>query len=132
MFIYKYCGVHVDELGEYVDEENFLNKVSLASSGTETVLELYKASQVRLPEEDDDGNLENLHDWTFNFLKKQLRSKTILDKNLERKVKVVHELSSLVVSFFFFYVFFFSIFILLMKILGGIQLEELPWHIRCY
>nr|UVC58052.1 KSL8 protein [Isodon rubescens] len=68
-----------DALGAYVDGESF------ESSGTDTVLELYKASHVRLPEDDD--TLEKLHDWTFKFLKQQLESKTILDQQLLRKVE---------------------------------------------
>nr|UVC58054.1 KSL6 protein [Isodon rubescens] len=80
-------GYHVtpDELGGYVDEESFFATVSFESSGTDTVLELYKASQVRLPEDDD--TLEKLHDWTSKFLKQKLQSKTILDQQLERKVE---------------------------------------------
>nr|UVC58053.1 KSL7 protein [Isodon rubescens] len=68
-----------DALGAYVDEESF------ELSGTNTVLELYKASQVRLPEDDD--TLEKLHDWTFKFLKQQLESKTILGQQLFKKVE---------------------------------------------
>nr|UVC58049.1 KSL11 protein [Isodon rubescens] len=80
-------GYHVtpDELAPYVDEESLFATVGFESSGTDTVLELCKASQVRLPEDDD--TLEKLHDWTSKFLKQQLKSKTILDQLLERKVE---------------------------------------------
>nr|QXT24226.1 IlKSL2 [Isodon lophanthoides var. gerardianus] len=74
-----------DELAAYVDEESFLAMASFESSGTDTVLELYKASEVRLPEDDD--TLEKLHDWTSKFLKQQLQTKTILDQQLQRKVE---------------------------------------------
>nr|UVC58051.1 KSL9 protein [Isodon rubescens] len=77
--------VNPDELAPYVQEESFFDTVSFESVGADTVLELYKASQVRLSEDDD--TLEKLHNWTFKFLKQQLQSKTILDKQLERKVE---------------------------------------------
>lgn len=111
----------------------------------DTVFELYKASQVRLPE--DEGTLDSLHHWTFNFLEERLRSKAILDRNLERKVRVVRCCFRLIdnefaeyyqrdeVSMFQLEKFLKDILIGLlfhscMDILGGVQFEKLSRHTR--
>ncbi|KAK4435738.1 Cis-abienol synthase, chloroplastic [Sesamum alatum] len=77
--------VSSDELAAYVDQEHFFETVSLQMSGVDTVLELYRASQARLHE--DETTLEKLHAWTSTFLKQQLLSKTILDKRLQKQVE---------------------------------------------
>lgn len=74
----------LDQLAPYVDQVYFFDTVSLQMTGVATVLELYKASHIRLYEEE--STLENLHAWTSKFLKQQLLSKTILDKQLQKKV----------------------------------------------
>ncbi|KAI3468362.1 hypothetical protein Pfo_025025 [Paulownia fortunei] len=73
--------VSSDELAPYAEQEHV---VSLQMTGVTTVLELYRASQVRIYEEE--STLEKLHAWTTTFLKQQLLSKTILDKQLQKQV----------------------------------------------
>nr|UXG91345.1 (+)-kaurene synthase [Callicarpa americana] len=81
----KGYDVSSDELAPYVDQQYFFDTVSLQMTGVATVLELYKASHIRLYEEE--STLEKLHAWTSKFLKQQLLSKTILDKQLQKKVE---------------------------------------------
>nr|UXG91344.1 miltiradiene synthase [Callicarpa americana] len=73
--------VSSDELAPYADQEN----VSPQVSDVTTVLELYRASQVRIYEEE--STLKKLHDWTSTFLKQQLLSETIPDKQLHKLVE---------------------------------------------
>ncbi|EPS74670.1 hypothetical protein M569_00085 [Genlisea aurea] len=54
-------------------------------SGITTVLELYRASQVRVYEEEN--ILERINDWTTKFLKQELQSNNILDKKLKEQVE---------------------------------------------
>ncbi|KAL7159544.1 hypothetical protein ABFS83_01G034800 [Erythranthe nasuta] len=76
--------VSSDELAEYVDEENFLNTVSIQYDVVTTVLELYRASQARVCEE---GNiLDRIDAWTSAFLKQQLLNQTIPDERLRKQV----------------------------------------------
>ncbi|KAG8375380.1 hypothetical protein BUALT_Bualt10G0094000 [Buddleja alternifolia] len=77
--------VSSDELAPFVDQERFFDAVSPQMSGVSTVLELYRASQVRIYE--DESVLEKIHDWTSNFLKQQLLNQTILDKQLQKQVE---------------------------------------------
>nr|AZB50367.1 terpene synthase 3 [Ajuga reptans] len=73
--------VSSDELASYAEQEH----VNLQPSDITTVIELYRASQTRLYE--DEGNLEKLHTWTSNFLKQQLQSETISDEKLHKQVE---------------------------------------------
>ncbi|EYU22004.1 hypothetical protein MIMGU_mgv1a018573mg [Erythranthe guttata] len=73
-----------DELTEYVDEEHFVNTVSMQYDGVTTVLELYRASQARIC---DESILDKIHDWTSAFLKQQLLNQSILDKRLRKQVE---------------------------------------------
>ncbi|KAL7122330.1 hypothetical protein ACP275_01G038900 [Erythranthe tilingii] len=76
--------VSSDELAEYVDEEHFVNTVSMQYDGVTTVLELYRASQERIC---DEAILDKIHDWTSAFLKQQLLNQSILDKRLRKQVE---------------------------------------------
>nr|A0A2K9RFZ9.1 RecName: Full=Class I diterpene synthase TPS6, chloroplastic; AltName: Full=Labd-13(16),14-diene-9-ol synthase; AltName: Full=Syn-isopimara-7,15-diene synthase; AltName: Full=Terpene synthase 6; Short=VacTPS6 [Vitex agnus-castus]AUT77125.1 class I diterpene synthase [Vitex agnus-castus] len=73
--------VSSDELAPYADQVH----VNPQISDVTTVVELYRASQVRIYEED--SILEKLHAWTSTFLKQQLQSKTISDKKLHEQVE---------------------------------------------
>ncbi|KAI3468365.1 hypothetical protein Pfo_025028 [Paulownia fortunei] len=74
--------VSSDELAPYAEQEHV---ISLQMTGVTTVLELYRASQVRIYEEE--STLEKLHAWITTFLKQQLLTKTILDKQLQKQVE---------------------------------------------
>nr|QEV81855.1 terpene synthase 16 [Prunella vulgaris]QEY10195.1 kaurene synthase 1 [Scutellaria barbata]WJZ49123.1 miltiradiene [Scutellaria barbata] len=73
--------VSSDEMIPYAEEEH----VSLQKSDVSTVLELYRASQARIDEED--STLEKLYIWTSNFLKQQLLTETIPDQKLHKQVE---------------------------------------------
>ncbi|PIN17551.1 cis-abienol synthase [Handroanthus impetiginosus] len=77
--------VSSDELAPYADREHFFDTVSLDMSGVTAVLELYRASQVRIHEEE--STLEKVHTWTSTFLNQQLQNKSILDKKLQKQVE---------------------------------------------
>lgn len=67
-----------------MDEESFISSVSMQHGGADTVLELYRASQIRMNEEET--ILEKINGWTKPFLKKQLLNRSIQDKRLEKQV----------------------------------------------
>ncbi|EYU34535.1 hypothetical protein MIMGU_mgv1a003148mg [Erythranthe guttata] len=73
--------VSSDALAPYAEKDH----VSLQTAGVGTILELYRASHIRINEEET--TLEAINDWTTTFLKEQLLSKTILDKKLEKQVE---------------------------------------------
>ncbi|KAK4388989.1 Cis-abienol synthase, chloroplastic [Sesamum angolense] len=76
--------VSSDELAAFVDQERFFDTVSPQMGGVATVLELYRASQVQISEEE--SSLERIHAWTSKFLKQQLLNKTIPNKQLQKQV----------------------------------------------
>lgn len=78
----------LDELAEYVDQEHFFNKVSIQYSGVTTVLELYRASQLRICEE---GILDKIHAWTSAFLRQQLLNQSIQSKRLREQVILIKQ-----------------------------------------
>ncbi|KAL0312161.1 UNVERIFIED_CONTAM: Cis-abienol synthase, chloroplastic [Sesamum radiatum] len=80
----KGYNVSSDELAEFIDREHFFNTVGIQYSGVTTVLELFRASQMRIYKEE--AILEKIHAWTSAFLKQQLLSGSILDKRLHKKV----------------------------------------------
>ncbi|CAI9781087.1 unnamed protein product [Fraxinus pennsylvanica] len=59
--------------------------VSVQFTGVPTILELYKASQVTILE--DENVLEKIHAWTSTFLKQQLQNHTVVDKRLRKEVE---------------------------------------------
>ncbi|KAL3818443.1 hypothetical protein ACJIZ3_004348 [Penstemon smallii] len=80
--------VSPDELGESVfDQEQFFETVSMQMNGVNAVLELYRASQFRFPEEDEGTTLGKINVWTSTFLKQQLLEQTIVDKQLQKQVE---------------------------------------------
>ncbi|XP_011076531.1 beta-phellandrene synthase (neryl-diphosphate-cyclizing), chloroplastic-like [Sesamum indicum] len=74
-----------DELAAFVDQEHFFSSVSAQFTGVTTILELYKASQLQMHE--DEAVLEKIHSWTGKYLKQQLLNQTILDKRLQKQVE---------------------------------------------
>ncbi|KAK6158723.1 hypothetical protein DH2020_006037 [Rehmannia glutinosa] len=80
----KGYDVSSDELEDYMNRERFFNTISIQYSGITTVLELYRASQVRMYGE---SILEKIHAWTSGFLKQQLLNQSILDKRLQKQVE---------------------------------------------
>ncbi|KAL0393923.1 UNVERIFIED_CONTAM: Cis-abienol synthase, chloroplastic [Sesamum latifolium] len=80
----KGYNVSSDELAEFIDREHFFNTVGVQYSGVTTVLELFRASQMRIYKEE--AILEKIHAWTSAFLKQQLLSGSILDKRMHKKV----------------------------------------------
>nr|WJZ49125.1 hypothetical protein [Scutellaria barbata] len=81
----KGYNVSSDELAEFVDQEHFFSTVSMQYSGVTTVLELYRASRIRIYK--DESTLEKIHAWTEAFLKHQLVNQSILDKQLQKQVE---------------------------------------------
>ncbi|KAL9167318.1 hypothetical protein ABFS82_05G088400 [Erythranthe guttata] len=73
--------VSSDELAPYAEQDH----VNLETTGVSTVLELYRASHISIHEEET--TLDAINDWTSKFLKQQLRSETIFDKKLQKKVE---------------------------------------------
>lgn len=87
-FQVNYFHHDLDDLAEYVDQEHFFNTVSIQHSGVSTVLELYRASQVRICGE---GILEKIHSWTSAFLRKQLLNHSIQSKRLREQVIIMKQ-----------------------------------------
>nr|QEY10196.1 diterpene synthase class I [Scutellaria barbata]UNZ11785.1 diterpene synthase class I [Scutellaria barbata] len=81
----KGYNVSSDELAEFVDQEHFFSTVNMQYSGVTTVLELYRASQIRIYE--DESTLDKIHAWTKGFLTHQLLNQAILDKQLQKQVE---------------------------------------------
>nr|UVC58057.1 KSL3 protein [Isodon rubescens] len=81
----KGYDVSSDGLEEFVEQEGFFNSVSMQHSNVGTVLELYRASQTRINEEEN--TLEKIHAWTKPFLTQQLLNKTIRHKPLQKQVE---------------------------------------------
>lgn len=60
----------LDYLSQFADRDNYLNSLEGYISGVNSVLELYRASQIMtLPSE---VVLEKLNSWTSNFLKNEV------------------------------------------------------------
>ncbi|KAL2517490.1 Ent-kaur-16-ene synthase [Abeliophyllum distichum] len=74
-----------DKLAAYTEQEHFFNIVSVQFTGVPTILELYRASQVTINE--DESVLDQIHAWTSTFLKQQLQNRTIVDKRLSKRVE---------------------------------------------
>lgn len=72
---------------EYVDQEHFFNTSSPQITNTNTIIELYKASEVTILE--DEPILENIQNWTQTFLKHQLSNEEISDDQLRKEVKII-------------------------------------------
>nr|QXT24225.1 miltiradiene synthase [Isodon lophanthoides var. gerardianus] len=73
--------VSSEELAPYADQE----RVNLQKIDVPTVIELYRAAQERITEED--STLEKLYVWTSTFLKQQLLTDAIPDKKLHEQVE---------------------------------------------
>ncbi|XP_012841016.1 PREDICTED: beta-phellandrene synthase (neryl-diphosphate-cyclizing), chloroplastic-like [Erythranthe guttata] len=73
--------VSSDFLVPYAERDH----ISLQTTSVSTILELYRASQIRIHE--DETNLDAINEWTTTFLKQQLLSETIPDKKLQEKVE---------------------------------------------
>ncbi|KAL7150087.1 hypothetical protein ABFS83_05G084900 [Erythranthe nasuta] len=73
--------VSSDFLVPYTERDH----ISLQTTGVSTILELYRASQIRIHE--DETTLDAINKWTTTFLKQQLLSETIPDKKLRKKVE---------------------------------------------
>lgn len=72
--------VSSEELAPYADQE----RVNLQEIDVPTVIELYRAAQERVTEED--STLKKLYVWTSTFLKQQLLTDAIPDKKLHEQV----------------------------------------------
>uniref|UniRef100_A0A1W6QDI7-2 Isoform 2 of Miltiradiene synthase KSL1, chloroplastic n=1 Tax=Isodon rubescens TaxID=587669 RepID=A0A1W6QDI7-2 len=72
--------VSSEELAPYADQEH----VNLQEIDVPTVIELYRAAQERVTEED--STLKKLYVWTSTFLKQQLLTDAIPDKKLHEQV----------------------------------------------
>ncbi|KAL7114983.1 hypothetical protein ACP275_04G155300 [Erythranthe tilingii] len=73
--------VSSDELASYAEQDH----ISLHTTGLSTILELYRASQIRIYEEET--ILDAINVWTTTFLKQQLLSKTIPHNKLRKQVE---------------------------------------------
>nr|AZB50375.1 terpene synthase 1 [Prunella vulgaris] len=73
--------VSSEELAPYADQEC----VNVQTADVATVIELYRAAQVRISEEE--SSLKKLHAWTTTFLKYQLQSNSIPEKKLHKLVE---------------------------------------------
>ncbi|KAH6804553.1 hypothetical protein C2S51_032800 [Perilla frutescens var. frutescens] len=73
--------VSSEELAPYADQE----RVSMQSLDVPTVIELYRASQERIYEEE--SSLEKLHAWTTTFLNHHLLTNSIPDIKLHKQVE---------------------------------------------
>ncbi|KAL8521792.1 hypothetical protein ACS0TY_012086 [Phlomoides rotata] len=71
-----------DELAPLAEQEQLIR---LQTSNVATILEVYRASQARLYEEED--TLEKLHDWSSNLLKQHLLNEGIPDLKLHKLVE---------------------------------------------
>nr|AZB50368.1 terpene synthase 4 [Leonotis leonurus] len=72
--------VSSDELAPFAQQQ----VTGLQTSDIATILELYRASQERLHEDDD--TLDKLHDWSSNLLKLHLLNENIPDHKLHKRV----------------------------------------------
>ncbi|KAK2979466.1 hypothetical protein RJ640_026364 [Escallonia rubra] len=83
--------VVVDALSEFVDEEYFFSTVGMQYTNTSTILELYKAAQIRIFQREP--ILEKIHEWTRNFLNNELLNRAIYDERLRNEVEYALEFS---------------------------------------
>ncbi|XP_051134966.1 nezukol synthase KSL3-like isoform X2 [Andrographis paniculata] len=82
--------VSSDELAAFVDEDKFFETCGIQNTGVATCLELYRASQMRIYE--DEQVLEKILIWTRDFLKQQVLDQNIPDKKLCAEVE--HDLKN--------------------------------------
>ncbi|KAK3024982.1 hypothetical protein RJ639_043246 [Escallonia herrerae] len=80
-----------DALSEFVDEENFFSTVGMQYTNTSTILELYKAAQIRIFQ--SEPILEKIHDWTRSFLNNELLTRAIYDERLRNEVEYALDFS---------------------------------------
>ncbi|XP_051135499.1 nezukol synthase KSL3-like, partial [Andrographis paniculata] len=77
--------VSSDELAKFVDEDKFFATCGIQNTCVATCLELYRASQVRIYEEE--LVLEKILSWSREFLKQQVLNQNIPDKKLRAEVE---------------------------------------------
>lgn len=74
--------IYSDGLEEFVEQEGFFDSVGMQHSSVGTVVELYRASQTRINEEEN--ILHKIHAWTKPFLTQQTTHKK---KQVEYELK---------------------------------------------
>lgn len=79
---------HTDLMAEFADQKHFFDTTSVQFLNTSTVLELYKASEITIHEEEP--ILERIYQWTRTFLQNQLSNHEIGDLNLLKEVMVIN------------------------------------------
>ncbi|KAM7461940.1 hypothetical protein LguiA_030061 [Lonicera macranthoides] len=77
--------VSSDAMQEFDVEEHFFNTVSPQSTNTETIVQLYRASQITLFEKEP--ILDKINGWTSTFLKHQLLNQEIFEEKLRKEVE---------------------------------------------
>uniref|UniRef100_A0A1W7HBY4 tricyclene synthase n=1 Tax=Scoparia dulcis TaxID=107240 RepID=A0A1W7HBY4_SCODU len=78
-----------DKLVAFSEEESFFNTTSIQFTGIPTILELYRASEVALDEEEI--ILDKIQAWTSKYLKQKLLDHSISDKRLHKQVEYAME-----------------------------------------
>ncbi|KAL8521794.1 hypothetical protein ACS0TY_012088 [Phlomoides rotata] len=86
-----------NELAPFAEQEQLIR---LQTSDVATILELYRASQERLYEDED--TLEKLHDWSSSLLKQHLLNESIPDHKLHNQFKSISSNQEHVSSLFRF------------------------------
>lgn len=74
-----------DALVQFVDQEHFMNTTSLQFRDIETILELYRASKIKIYEHEP--VLESIDKWTTVFLEDKLAKQEICDQSLPKQGK---------------------------------------------
>ncbi|OEL28312.1 Stemod-13(17)-ene synthase, partial [Dichanthelium oligosanthes] len=74
-----------DVFSQFSEESRFQDSVQGQLNDTKTLLELYKASQIRISE--DEWNLENVSSWTGELLKQQLSTKRVSTPIIPQEVE---------------------------------------------
>ncbi|RLN07479.1 hypothetical protein C2845_PM11G08430 [Panicum miliaceum] len=74
-----------DVFSQFSEESRFRDSVQGQLNDTKTLLELYKASQIRISE--DEWNLENVSSWTGELLRQQLSTKIVSKPIMPQEVQ---------------------------------------------
>lgn len=99
-----------DALEELADQDHFFNTVSPQFTNTETIIQLYRASQ--LPIFQNEPILDKINVWTSTFLRHQLLNQDIYDERLHKEVITLFQNIFLSICYYFHVQFNFRVYLI--------------------
>ncbi|KAL3512624.1 hypothetical protein ACH5RR_025341 [Cinchona calisaya] len=90
--------VSSDELQRFADQEQFFDTISIQYTNIITILELYRASVLKIHQHE--SSLDKINAWTSSYLKQQLLDQKILDERLHKEDQIKDIRDSLHTAYF--------------------------------